>query len=63
ALERVLQEKINDGSPRPYDEIVEYVQRYIVNKTMERYENNQVKAASVLGISRTTLRKKAKIDQ
>lgn len=63
ALDRVLQEKINSGSSKPYDEITEYVQSYIVNKTIERYENNQVKAASVLGISRTTLRKKAKIDR
>ncbi len=60
AIADVLTQKIQSGSATPYDDIIDYVGSFIVKKTLEHYDQNQVKAASVLGISRTTLRKKMK---
>lgn len=60
ALEELLEEKLRSGSTRPYDEITEYVSRFLVDTVMRKVDQNQVKAASILGISRTTLRRKMK---
>ena len=56
----ILMEKIKSGSISPYDEIIDYIGSFMVKMALDKYEQNQVKAASVLGISRTTLRKKMK---
>jgi len=60
ALNNMLMEKIKSGSRFPYDEITEHVSEYLVDIALQQSEQNQVKAASMLGISRTTLRKKMK---
>lgn len=60
AVTDVLMQKIQSGSKNPYDDIIDHIGSFIVKKTLEKYNQNQVKAASVLGISRTTLRKKIK---
>ncbi len=60
ALEKILREKTESGSPEPYREITEYVESLLVKKVLQQVDQNQVKAAELLGISRTTLRKKMK---
>jgi len=60
ALEKILREKNESGSPEPYKEITEYVESLLVKKVLQQVDQNQVKAAEMLGISRTTLRKKMK---
>ena len=58
ALEKILREKTESGSLEPYKEITEYVESLLVKKVLQQVDQNQVKAAELLGISRTTLRKK-----
>jgi nitrogen regulation protein NR(I) len=58
ALEKILREKTESGSPEPYKEITEYIESLLVKKVLQQVDQNQVKAAELLGISRTTLRKK-----
>lgn len=41
-----------------YDRIMEAVERPLIQSTLKLVENNQKKAAQVLGINRNTLRKK-----
>jgi nitrogen regulation protein NR(I) len=59
-MANVFMEKIKSGSKNPYEEITEYVGSFLVNMALDQADQNQVKAASILGISRTTLRKKMK---
>ncbi len=58
ALKELLEEKLRSGCRRPYDEITEYVSKFLVDTVMRKVDQNQVKASSILGISRTTLRRK-----
>jgi len=60
AINNTFMEKIRSGSHNPYDEITEHVSNYLVQMAIGQSDQNQVKAASILGISRTTLRKKMK---
>ncbi|MDQ1328272.1 MAG: Sigma-54-dependent Fis family transcriptional regulator [Candidatus Poribacteria bacterium] len=60
AINNSFVEKIRSGSHNPYDEITEHVSSYLVQMALGQSDQNQVKAASILGISRTTLRKKMK---
>jgi len=60
AIASTFVDKIRSGSTNPYDEITEHVSSYIVQMALNQFDQNQVKAASMLGISRTTLRKKMK---
>jgi DNA-binding NtrC family response regulator len=60
ALGEILRERIDSGMSNPYDEITEYVDRFLVEMALQQSDQNQVKAAALLGISRTTLRKKMK---
>jgi len=60
ALSEALREKIRSGISNPYDEITEYVGNFLVDMALQQSDQNQVKAAELLGISRTTLRKKMK---
>jgi len=57
ALGEILKEKIQSGAASPYEEITAYVDRFLVETGLQ-HAGNQVKAAELLGISRTTLRKK-----
>jgi DNA-binding NtrC family response regulator len=45
-------------SEHPFDEIVARVEKALIQKALEMSEGNQVKASGLLGIARTTLRKK-----
>jgi nitrogen regulation protein NR(I) len=60
AIAIAFMEKVKSGSHNPYDEITEYVGSFLVQMALDQVEQNQVKAANILGISRTTLRKKMK---
>ena len=60
AIASAFAEKVKSGSPNPYDEITEHVGNFLVHKALDQVDQNQVKAAVILGISRTTLRKKMK---
>ncbi|MFC1716383.1 sigma-54-dependent transcriptional regulator [Candidatus Poribacteria bacterium] len=57
-LGEILREKIQSGASNPYDEITEFIERSLVEMGLQQADQNQVKAAVLLGISRTTLRKK-----
>ena len=57
-LGKVLRQKIQSRASNPYDEITEYVDKTLVEMGLQLANQNQVKAAALLGISRTTLRKK-----
>ncbi|MDR2417084.1 MAG: hypothetical protein LBD15_02890 [Holosporales bacterium] len=47
-----------------YNRVIQEVEGHLLRQTMEFTENNQVRAARILGISRNTLRKKiAKLDK
>ncbi|MBD3184747.1 response regulator [Candidatus Poribacteria bacterium] len=59
-LKSVLKETLDSGSDTPYSDITEYVEKILVEETLNEFDGNQVKAAEKLGISRTTLRKKMK---
>ena len=60
AIAIAFMEKVKSGSHNPYDEITEHVGNFLVQMALDQVEQNQVKAANILGISRTTLRKKMK---
>ena len=60
ALKDMLRESIHSGVPNPYDQITEYVDKFLVEIGLQQTGQNQLKAANLLGISRTTLRKKMK---
>ncbi len=59
-LGEIFREKIRSGAPNPYEEITEFIERSLVEMGLQQADHNQVKAATLLGISRTTLRKKMK---
>lgn len=69
ALERLLREKTqqeldalaeaNEGEV--YDRIIRLVEKAILETTMERTSGNQVKASRMLGMNRSTLRKRLEI--
>lgn len=60
AVAEAFREKLKSGSPKPYDEIAEHVANFLVEMALKQSDQNQVKAAELLGISRTTLRKRMK---
>jgi len=60
ALGEIFKEKIKSGEPAPYEQIVEYISELLVEMALQQVDQNQVKASELLGISRTTVRKKMK---
>jgi two-component system nitrogen regulation response regulator GlnG len=64
ALEHILKAKvkqaINRNSHNLYDDILNMVDKSLINLVLHEVNDNQVKAAQLLGISRTTLREKIK---
>ena len=60
AVTEVFREKARSGVANPYKEITDYVDSSLVEMALQQAGHNQVKAAELLGMSRTTLRKKTK---
>ena len=64
ALEHILKAKvkqaISQNSKNLYDDILRMVDKSLINLVLQELNDNQVKAARLLGISRTTLREKIK---
>jgi nitrogen regulation protein NR(I) len=52
-----INDQLKDGL---YPEVIERVERLLIQKTLKAVGNNQVKAAELLGINRLTLRKRIK---
>ncbi|HGJ67237.1 TPA: sigma-54-dependent Fis family transcriptional regulator, partial [bacterium] len=52
AISKAFKEKIALGSKNLYEEIINYVENYLVNMALDEAEQNQVKASLILGISR-----------
>ena len=57
-LRHVLSEHKDEGSTFPFREIVQQVETILVNEALAEASGNQVRAAALLGLNRTTLRKK-----
>lgn len=53
-----LDERFEKGTETLYDETLERMERWLITRVLRRTAGNQVKAASLLGVTRTTLRSK-----
>jgi len=64
ALENILKAKVkqavNEESENLYDDIIDMVDKLLINLVLQEVNENQVRAARLLGKSRTTLREKIK---
>lgn len=58
ALKHIVEDILRSGGSKPYDMIISDVERILIKKALELTKGNQVKASSLLGITRVTLRKK-----
>lgn len=59
-IESLVQQKIQSGEADVYDTVIERVERELISQVLEVTQGNQAEAASILGITRTTLRSKIK---
>jgi len=59
-VEQAIDRSVADGAP-PYAAVMAMVERIVVKTALARTEGNQVQAAKLLGITRTTLRKKIEV--
>lgn len=58
ALKHIIEDILQSGSTNPYNMIISEVEAALIKKALELTKGNQVKASSLLGITRVTLRKK-----
>jgi len=56
--ERFVEERFRAGVDNLYDEAIALAEREVITRVLRRTEGNQVRAAKILGITRTTLRTK-----
>jgi len=59
-IESLVQQKIQSGESDVYDTVIERIERELITQVLETTQGNQAEAASILGITRTTLRSKIK---
>ena len=59
-IENLIQSKVQAGDTDVYDVIIQHVERQLITQVLEFTQGNQVEAANILGITRTTLRTKIK---
>lgn len=58
AWDRFVTAKLADGTDRLYDDTLERTERWLITRVLRHTSGNQVQAAALLGITRTTLRSK-----
>ncbi|MFP4451838.1 MAG: sigma-54-dependent transcriptional regulator [Desulfobacterales bacterium] len=63
SLEEIIPEMLRLSDTGIYSDIISLVEKTLIKKALEQCDNNQVKAASLLGISRNTLRDRLKKQQ
>ena len=56
--DRFVDERLVSGTGALYDEALERMERWLITRVLRHTSGNQVQAASLLGITRTTLRSK-----
>lgn len=56
--DQFVNDRVTAGSDQLYDECLERMERWLITRVLRHTSGNQVKAASLLGITRTTLRSK-----
>ena len=54
----LVRRHLSGGSPTPYDDVIEEVERKLLTEMLEQCGGNQTEAAKRLGITRTTVRSK-----
>ena len=59
-IQKLIQQKVQSGEQNVYGSLIERVERELLTQVLIATEGNQVEAASILGITRTTLRTKIK---
>lgn len=59
-IQKLIQQKVQSGEQNVYDSLIERVERELLTQVLIATEGHQVGAASILGITRTTLRTKIK---
>lgn len=57
-LEETIQSKLRSGSENVYQEVIEIVEKQLLREVLKQTYGNQSQAATILGISRPTLRAK-----
>ncbi len=57
-IEKLVRKKVQSGERDVYDRVIERVERELITQVLEQTAGNQVEAAALLGITRTTLRAK-----
>lgn len=53
-----IEERLEQGTESLYDEVTDRMERWLITRVLRRTSGNQVQAAGLLGITRTTLRSK-----
>ncbi|MCI0469660.1 MAG: hypothetical protein L0Y62_06300 [Nitrospirae bacterium] len=57
AVNSIAEKIFLSGMNHPYDKVIAEVEKALIKKALELTKGNQVKASSLLGITRVTLRK------
>ena len=57
-VEQEVTEALSSGAPDVYRSVMDRVERPLLTAVLTRTDGNQIRAASLLGINRNTLRKK-----
>jgi two-component system nitrogen regulation response regulator GlnG len=59
-IQNLIQHRIQTGEANVYDTVIGHVERQLIAQVLQVTQGNQVEAANILGITRTTLRTKIK---
>jgi nitrogen regulation protein NR(I) len=58
AISSIVEGALLSGEDKPYEKVIAEVEKALIKRALELTKGNQVKASSLLGITRVTLRKK-----
>jgi two-component system nitrogen regulation response regulator GlnG len=56
--EKFVTDRLVEGSENLHQESIELIEKYVITRVLNHVEGNRVKAAKILGITRTSLRNK-----